>query len=528
MRQDIFGQDTTLASSEALDAWNSTMLAFLAHGAATPTHLAKTLEAAPDYALAHAAKGMFFLLLGRSELVATARDALAEARRAADGGGANARERRYVDALEAYLDGAPSKAIAVFEQVLDAHPADALAAKLSHAIRFILGDSEGMRASIERVLPVCGPGHAAHGYLQGCHAFALEETGEYAAAEAAGRRGLDAASDDAWGLHAVAHVFDMTGNAKAGLGWLEGRETAWAHCNNFRFHVWWHKALMHLDCGDYETAMALYDNEVRAEKTDDYRDISNAASLLSRLELEGVEVGDRWEELAEVSMSRTEDGCLIFADLHYLLALVGGRRDEAVATLTARLYRDARAAKTELQERMARPGAKSRKGMAFPATLLLDPNDFHRYRDPNPKSPQALGPVHFENIGGDRVVHVSEARQGLNTGHVEPPVHNETFVHVNPDNLTQHKIVVGFLTAKVGEPLGLKMPALQRTRCSCDARRLHKLGCRCLEPGKLKLGNLVRNHGGRGVHLILKVEACHIADELAGCIDIGNTVLVAR
>ena len=28
--------------------------------------------------------------------------------------------------------------------------------------------------------------------------------------------------------------------------------------------------------------------------------------------------------------------------------------------------------------------------MAFPATLLLDPNDFHRYRDPNPKSPQAL------------------------------------------------------------------------------------------------------------------------------------------
>ena len=81
----------------------------------------------------------------------------------------------------------------------------------------------------------------------------------------------------------------------------------------------------------YDAALALYDAEIRAEKTDDYRDISNAASLLSRLELEGVDVGDRWEELAVLAEKRTEDGCLAFADLHYMLALCGGRRDTAVA-----------------------------------------------------------------------------------------------------------------------------------------------------------------------------------------------------
>ncbi|NRB36802.1 MAG: archaeosortase/exosortase family protein, partial [Rhodobacteraceae bacterium] len=79
----------------------------------------------------------------------------------------------------------------------------------------------------------------------------------------------------------------------------------------------WHKALLLLDQGDNDAVLALYDEQVRSEKTDDYRDFSNASSLLMRLELEGVSVGDRWEELAALAETRTDDGCLIFADLHY-------------------------------------------------------------------------------------------------------------------------------------------------------------------------------------------------------------------
>lgn len=363
MRQDVFGQETSLGSEAALEAWNATMLAFLAHGAATPHHLGATLEAEPDFAIAHATKGLFYLLLGRRELVETARDALTAARQAGNGRIPTPRETLYVDALAAWLGGAPSRSITCFERVLDTHPCDALAAKLSHAIRFVLGDSKGMRASIERILPAYDRDHAAWGYMQGCHAFALEETGEFARAEAVGRSGLDHRADDAWGLHAVAHVYDMTANARAGITWLTGREDAWAHCNNFRYHVWWHKALMHLDLGEYDAALALYDTEIRADRTDDYRDISNATSLLSRLELDGVEVGGRWEELAEISMQRTEDGCLIFADLHYLLALVGGGRDQAVGTMMKRLYRDASNPSDEMKQRMATPGLSTAKGL---------------------------------------------------------------------------------------------------------------------------------------------------------------------
>jgi hypothetical protein len=51
---------------------------------------------------------------------------------------------------------------------------------------------------------------------------------------------------------------------------------------------------MLLDLGRYDAVLDLYDTEIRAERTDDYRDISNATSLLMRLELDGIEVGDRW------------------------------------------------------------------------------------------------------------------------------------------------------------------------------------------------------------------------------------------
>jgi len=363
MKQDIFGQMNSLTRPDAAEAWNGVLLGFLAHAASTPQHLAGVIEHEPDFALAHAAKGLFMVLLGRRELLPVAHEALAAADAAALIQPVTARERHYIEALRAWLAGFPSQSVARFEAVLADHPDDSFAMKLSHATRFVLGDSAGMRRSVERVLPAYAPDHPGRGYLLGCHAFALEETGAYERAEIAGRQALWMVSDDAWGLHAVAHVHDMTGNARLGLDWLNGHEDAWAHCNNFRYHVWWHKALMHLDLGQIDRVLALYDADIRKDRTDDYRDIANATSLLMRLELEGVDVGDRWDELAELCAARTEDGCLIFADLHYLLALIGGRRDEAASTLLRRIERDAARGDCDTTARMKAPGRDAARGL---------------------------------------------------------------------------------------------------------------------------------------------------------------------
>ncbi|MSU89451.1 tetratricopeptide repeat protein [Rhodobacteraceae bacterium 2CG4] len=346
----------------AIGPWNDTIRAFLAHGASTPDHLARALAAAPEFAQGHAVKGLFCLLLGRREMFDTARQCRTTARQAAAGAPPTAREASYLAALDAWLGGQPSQAAATLETVLATEPRDALAMKLIQAIRFVLGQPEAMRRSIEGVLSAWDD-HPALGYLKGCYAFALEETGEYAAGETAGREGLLLAPDDAWGLHAVAHVYDMTARAGDGLFWLSGQTHAWAHCNNFRYHVWWHIALMHLDQGQYDAALDLYDTEIRADRTDDYRDIANATSLLSRLEIEGIDVGPRWDELAELAARRTGDGSLVFADLHYMLALIGGRRADAATELLRRMSRDAARRDTEVARLMARPGLSAATGL---------------------------------------------------------------------------------------------------------------------------------------------------------------------
>lgn len=361
---DLFGCPLTIADGEAAASWSATALAFLAHGDAAAGHLGDTLARDPDFAMGHAARGLFCLLLARREMVAPARAALEAARAGAARSGTTARETAYIEALADWLGGRPSAAADRFDRVLRDHPGDALALKLGHQIRFMLGDIRGMRRSIEDVIEGYDDAHPAAGYVHGCHAFALEETGAFAAAEFAGRRGLDLAPDDAWGLHAVAHVHDMTGRAEAGIAWLDGRHAAFGHCNNFRYHVWWHKALFHLDLGQFDEVLSLYDAAVRPDHTDDFRDIANGASLLSRLELEGVHVGHRWEELAAISEGRTDDGCLVFADLHYLLALCGGERTESAARLVARMRADAAHADCEMGRVTADPGVAAATALA--------------------------------------------------------------------------------------------------------------------------------------------------------------------
>lgn len=362
MMTDFCGQATSLQNAASMDAWNKTILEFLAHSAATPSHLADVLEKSPEFAVGHAVKGLFYILLGRRELMPVAKQAHQKAQEIMEQGYVTERERCYVKALAVWLEGRPTEAVGYLENVLQAHPTDALAMKLSHAIRFVLGDSGGMRRSIERIMPAYGSDHLAKGYLLGCYAFALEETGDFEKAEIAGRQALWLSSNDAWGLHAVAHVYDMTANAKQGLDWLTGREEAWSHCNNFRYHVWWHKALMHLDLGQIDDVLHLYDSEIRKERTDDYRDISNATSLLMRLELESIDVGNRWEELSALCAERTDDGCLIFADLHYLMALSGDKSRDASVRLVQRIAQDAKS-NCEMGSRMSDPGVAASRGL---------------------------------------------------------------------------------------------------------------------------------------------------------------------
>jgi hypothetical protein len=241
----------------------------------------------------------------------------------------------------------------------------------------MLGDADGMRRSLARIVSVYTDRVTHAGFIRGCYAFALEETGAYEQAEQVGRRAVDLEPTDAWGRHAVAHVFEMTGRAAQGRSWL-ANPASWSHCNNFSFHMAWHVALFEIELGRPLAALELYDTAVRAERTDDYRDIANAASLLERLELEGVAVGNRWEELADIAERRVHDRRLVFADLHYLLALLGaGRGPAAMALVQGLMSTNGSTVNGALTEQLGAPAAAGlmafHAGRHADAARLLEP-----------------------------------------------------------------------------------------------------------------------------------------------------------
>jgi len=203
---DCFGSEVTTGPTTDLNAWNAAQLAFLAHGASTPDHLAKAVGSDADFALPLICKGLFCLLLGRREMLDLAVTAEADAKAAIERRSVTPREQVFLTALSAWNKGSPTQSVRSLETWLTTHPTDALAMKLVQAIHFVLGNATAMRHSIEQVLPVLTSSNPAYGYALGCHAFALEETGDYDLAELVGRKAVAHSPDDAWGLHAVAHV----------------------------------------------------------------------------------------------------------------------------------------------------------------------------------------------------------------------------------------------------------------------------------------------------------------------------------
>jgi hypothetical protein len=114
---------------------------------------------------------------------------------------------------------------------------------------------------------------------------------------------------------------------------MESRTKDWAQADNgFAFHNWWHTALYHLDQGRPQRALEIYDAGVRPQPSEIRLMMLDAAALLWRMHLRRMDVGTRWEELAEAYGKGDENGFYAFNDMHAMMAFVAtGRGREAAA-----------------------------------------------------------------------------------------------------------------------------------------------------------------------------------------------------
>ncbi len=332
MFRDERGLEMTAASQEAVDAFDATIEAYLAQSRDTGQLLKQLGDADGDMVMGHVLRGYLFRLPAQAHLLQRAEQSLAAAR--AQAGTATAREQAHVRALAAWSQGHLRRANAIWEEILIDHPHDILAFRLVHFLHFYVGDLARMRDSASRIMPRWSADVPGFGYVLGCHAFALEENGRYGEAEPAGRRAVAINEDDIWAGHAVVHALEMTGRREDGIRWVDEHEAAWRARGIFAHHIWWHRALHYLETERYGDVLAAFDRQFWTEPSEDNTDIGNASSMLMRLAMLGLDVGKRWDGVAEVCAGRLDDRLRAFNDVHFMMALaMGGRTVEAEALL---------------------------------------------------------------------------------------------------------------------------------------------------------------------------------------------------
>jgi tetratricopeptide (TPR) repeat protein len=246
-----------------------------------------------------------------------------------------ARERAHLTVVKHLLDSEWHVASRILEDIAIDHPRDILALQVGHLVDFYTGSTRLLRDRIARALPAWSAEMPGYHALIGMHAFGLEETGLYARAESAGRRALELEHHDAWAWHAVAHVMEMQGRTSEGIAWLRSDSDAWSVDNFFAVHLWWHLALYHLELGEVDEVLRLFDGPIYGPRSRVVLDMIDASALLWRLKLRGIPLGERWQAVADGWESIADADNYAFNDAHAMMAFTGAQRRGAAERVFA-------------------------------------------------------------------------------------------------------------------------------------------------------------------------------------------------
>ena len=336
MATDAQGLTITAASDAAAHAYDHVIDGYLRYRADAGQRL-KALEGIdPDMPMGQVLQGAFAMLSHNAAMVPRAREAALRASRLAG----HDRERAHAAALAHWADGDLDAALAGWEAIMAAHPHDILAFRLHHFSAFWLGRAATMLRAVDAIAPRWSAAIPGYGSILACRCFANEECGNYQVAEDAGRAAVALDPTDLWATHGVAHIMEMQGRRGEGIAWLKALEPNWDGGSNLLHHLWWHRALYHLERGEHDEVLGLYDRGFRNLQSpltqavpDLYIDVQNAASMLFRLRRHGVDVGDRWVELADKAEARTGDCLSAFTLPHWMMALGATGRFQAAARM---------------------------------------------------------------------------------------------------------------------------------------------------------------------------------------------------
>lgn len=321
--KDASGYEVTGAEGRAIDLLETAIDRYRCFGADALACADAAIAQAPEMPLGHALRAWMILSSSEGQALPLARAAL----NAAVALPHNDREAMHLQAIAHWCAGQWQAAARVLEDLSVQWPLDSLALKAGHTLDYYLGSTRMLHDRIARAMPAWAPGIPGWHAVLAMMAFGLEENGVYREAEKLGRQAIELRPDDAWAQHAVVHVLEMQGRHDEGVAWMMGHE-GWKENSRLAVHNWWHLALHHLALGDGLAALALYDSRIRNPESRIQFELIDASALLWRLELQGIDVGERWIALAQAWAPFATVGWSAFNDWHAAMAYAcAGRTD---------------------------------------------------------------------------------------------------------------------------------------------------------------------------------------------------------
>ena len=327
MRTDEHGNAVTVAGADALTAYDDAVDHLLHFRPEVTGTLAEALALEPGFAMAQVMQAYLGVLGTEPDDVASARADLKAFESAVDVSGLDGRERRHLGAAHALVRGDLHGGGLLLRDLAREYPRDPLALAVGHQVDFFTGDAVALRDRIGGVLTAWSQQDRHYGLILGMYAFGLEEAGLYGRSRDVGMEAVDRDPADVWGIHAVAHTYEMQGGFGAGLRFLDARASNWQRGNFLSVHNWWHYCLYLLEVGDTRRPLEIYDAVLHnAQSAGVAMEMLDAAALLWRLYLEGVDQSERWMVLASAWDAKAAQPHYAFNDMHAVMAYVGAGR----------------------------------------------------------------------------------------------------------------------------------------------------------------------------------------------------------
>ncbi len=322
MLHDRYGLPLSTTSAQARDAYVAGADCILSATAGVERHLGRAIEAAPEFALAHAAlaRGLFAV-----QHVPEARAAAAKARELVSR--ASPREQAHVNALALAIEGKPVESFAATREHLAQYPRDAMVLAPATGVFGLIGFSgrQEREPELYAFLRAYAPAYGNDWWFESMLAFAACESGRLEEARVLIERSMAAHPGNAHGAHIKVHVLYESAKPQAGFDYLEGWMPGFEREGLLHCHLSWHVAIFALELGRSEEAWQAYRSAVHPGGSwgPPLNVVTDSASFLWRAELAGQpRQADRWRDVHDYAKRNFPKSGVAFVDVHAALACV--------------------------------------------------------------------------------------------------------------------------------------------------------------------------------------------------------------